>query len=134
MAVFDEQKIIDLLDFAEARGYRVDTRIMTAPAFSVKTPSGLCGICINSEKMHDAETIAHEIGHCETDSFYTALTPCETVGRCEARAEHWAIKKLAPKSEIRRLMKEHRETWEIAEILGVSDRFLAEAMEYYGKV
>ena len=113
---------MNLLDYAEAQNYRVDQRIMSAPAFSVRLPSGKCGICINSARMHDIEIIAHEIGHCETESFYTSETPWETVGRCEAKAQAWAIKKLAPKSEIRRLIKERRESWEIAEILGVSDR------------
>ena len=134
MEVSDEQKVMELLAFADQRGIRVDHRIMTAPAFSVKLPDGFCGICINADRSNDPETLAHELGHCETDAFYTSSTPLETVGRCEHRAEKWAIKKLVPKDELKKQIMEHREPWEIAEHFCVSERFLRAALEYYERI
>lgn len=134
----EEEKEIDLYDFAERRGIRVDYRMMVrAESLSVQL-GDRCAICIDPTKLRDSvderEKLAHELGHCETLSFYSPSTPMETVGRCEHRAIVWAIKKLAPKSEIRRLINEHLESWEIAERLGVSEDFLRRAWEFYGKV
>lgn len=134
----EEEKEVDLYDFAERRGIRVDYRMMVrAESLSVQF-GDLCAICIDPTKLRDSvderEKLAHELGHCETMSFYSPSTPFETVGRCEAKAERWSIKKLAPKSEIQRLINEHLDSWEIAERLGVSEDFLRRAWEYYGKV
>ena len=122
------------MDYAESKGYRVDFRIMSATAFSVKLPSGECGICIDPTKGNQLENLAHEVGHCETDSFYTSISPWETIGRCEAKADKWAIKKLVPKDELQRLIADHRDMWEICDILGISADFLQKAILYYEKI
>lgn len=44
--------------------------------------------------------LAHEVGHCETVSFYDKNTPWYIRERCEARAEKWAIKKLIPRTSL----------------------------------
>lgn len=134
----EEEKEIDLYDYADRREIRIDYRMMVrAESLSVQL-GDRCAICIDPTKLRDSvderEKLAHELGHCETLSFYSPSTPFETVERCEHRATVWSIKKLAPKSEIQRLIKDHLESWEIAERLGVSEDFLRKAWEYYAKL
>ena len=126
----------DLHQYAEDRGIRVDYRMMvTATSLSVHLGDS-CAICIDPTKLHgdEAEKLAHEIGHCETLSFYSPSTPLETVARCEHKADVWAIKKLVPKDELMKLIADHRDKWEICDILGISADFLQKAAEYYEKV
>lgn len=76
--------------------------------------------------------LAHELGHCATNSFYNVHTPVLTRGKCERRANEWAIKKLVPKNKLKKAIKEgNTEPWQLAEYFGVEERFVVSAIEYY---
>jgi Zn-dependent peptidase ImmA (M78 family) len=97
--------------------------------FAVAINTNLSGIA-SAEKVE----LAHELGHCATDSFYNVHTPVLTRGKCERRADEWAIKKLVPKNELKTAIKEgNTEPWQLADYFGVDERFIIRAMEYYKK-
>ena len=79
------------------------------------------------EKMH----LAHEIGHCQTGSFYRINT-LETRERMEYRADRWAVKKLIPFSEFVSAIKRGiTERWELAEYFNVSEDYIDKAYLLY---
>ena len=78
--------------------------------------------------------LAHELGHCETVSFYDESTPWYIRERCEARAEKWAIKKLIPKDELMTAFKDGIcDNYDLAEHFGVTEDFMRKALKYYSQ-
>ena len=79
------------------------------------------------EKIH----LAHELGHCQTGSFYRIDT-LETRERMEHRADRWAIKKLIPFSDFVSALKSGiTERWELAEYFNVSEDYINKAYLLY---
>ncbi len=82
--------------------------------------------------IEEAECLAHEIGHCETNSLY-AYGEKERK-KSEKRAEEWAILRLVPKERFETACQNGcREVWEFAEELNVTCPFAAKVMAYYLK-
>ena len=80
--------------------------------------------------LEEAECLAHEIGHCETDSLYA----CGEIERkkSEKRAEEWAILRLVPPERFRAACRGGcREVWEFAEELNITCAFAEKVMSYY---
>lgn len=78
----------------------------------------------------EAECLAHELGHCRTDTLY-ALGE-KNRKRAERRAEEWAITRLVSPSRFKRALKNGcREVWEFAEDLGTSCAFAEKVVRYY---
>ena len=78
--------------------------------------------------------LAHEVGHCETVSFYDKNTPWYIRERCEARAEKWAIKKLIPKDELVKAYKDGIcNNFDLADHFGVTEAFMQKALKYYSE-
>lgn len=76
--------------------------------------------------------IAHELGHCETSSFYTRNSPSDVMEKHEYRADKWAAHKLIPPDDIRRLIQEgYTEPWQMAEQLDVTESFVRRALYIY---
>jgi len=75
--------------------------------------------------------LAHELGHCETGSFYNEYTSLDIRGKHERRADCWAIKKLIPKEELEKAYKNCRNRYELSEYFGVTEDFMQKALEYY---
>lgn len=97
---------------------------------------GTCAIAIDPEKLKSRadETVklAHELGHCEKFAFYCEDTPLETKGRCEQRANVWAIKRVMPFAELRRAIHQGcSEFWQLADWFDVTEPFARMAVEYY---
>ena len=89
-------------------------------SLSVLLPDGGCAIAIDPWKMNTVaeETVclAHELGHCETGSFYSPHTAFELRERMENRADKWAIRTLIPKSDLTAALRGGcTELWELAE-------------------
>jgi len=49
--------------------------------------------------------LAHEIGHCETGTFYDPRSENEIIAKCKNRATKWAIKKLIPEDALEKAVK-----------------------------
>ena len=87
------ETLAELLAYAARRGYELiemKTRTMQAAAF----PDGYI-VYDKSKFRNDFEmacTLAHEIGHEETETFYQWDSPYEVKAECERQADEWAAK------------------------------------------
>lgn len=96
-----------------------------------------CYIGIDSHfdnlSMHKRKTmLAHELGHCETASFYKIYSPLELISRHEHRADKWAIEKLLPKNEMEEAIHNgYVEVWELAEYFDVTEELIKKALFIY---
>ena len=89
-------ELLDLYQYAEQRDIEVDWfPLPVTPSLSVKLPDNSCAIGIDPWKMEtlaeELVCLAHEVGHCETDSFYDPTTGLPVKQKCENRADRWAI-------------------------------------------
>lgn len=76
--------------------------------------------------------LAHELGHCATGAFYDVATPVATRGKCERRADEWSVRKLVPKSALKKALREgSTEAWQLAEHFGVDEKLIGRALAYY---
>ena len=107
-----------------------------AASLSVCLPDGSCCIAIDPWKMgtvaEETVALAHELGHCETGSFYGPGSPFEVRQQQENRADKWAIRRLIPAEELERAVAEgHRELWDLAEHFGVTEEFMRKAVRLH---
>ena len=80
------------------------------------------------------ERLAHEMGHCMTDSFYEGYSPFELRAKHENKSNAWAVKKIVPFKELCRAVKDGcRELWELAEYFGVSYSFMEKAINIHAQ-
>jgi hypothetical protein len=101
---------------------------------AVSFPEGW--IAIDSTKYESLTAfkcdLAHEIGHCETGSFYNIYSPYDLKEKCERKANRRAVEILMPVNEVRRAL--HRgivEPWALAEYFDVTQQFVQIAFEIY---
>lgn len=124
------KSLLEIYDLAEQSGISVTFGNYPASGSiavhgNVALDYGLCG---RRERVH----LAHELGHCETGSFYNRHSPCDVRQKHENRADKWAIKKLIPEDELKSAVKSgYTEIWELAEHFGVTDEFMEKAARYY---
>lgn len=79
--------------------------------------------------------LAHELGHCETMSFYNLYSPFDVRGKHERRADIWAIKKLIPKSKYFWALRHgYEDIYSLAEYFGVTPEFAKKTADYYGRL
>ena len=101
-----------------------------------------CAVCIDGNyyigidrhrldtSSEETECLAHEIGHCQTDAFYTVNATQRK--RAEKKAEIWAIEKLVPRKRFDKAIANGcREIWEFAEYLNLTHRFAEKVVAYY---
>lgn len=123
-----------LFSIAEKHGITVD-RFSLPNNYSVSVNySGNMFIALDNDISGADEKVclAHELGHCETMSFYNIYSPFDVRGKHERRANCWAIKKLIPKSRyISALKKGYDNIYSLAEYFGVTNDFMQKAVEYY---
>ena len=83
-----------------------------------------------STSYEEAECLAHEIGHCHTDAFYTVGE--KNRRRAEKKAEEWAITHLVSPARFQNAIQNGcRELWEFAEEFGTSCAFAEKVIRYY---
>lgn len=132
-----ENKLISLYQYAEKRNIEVDCAdTKKVECFSIMDSDGDCAIVINPFMLKNSTDekvkLAHELGHCETGAFYYGYSPLQLREQCEFRANLWAIKKLIPKDELQKAVKNGIiELWDLAEYFDVSEDFIKKAIEYY---
>lgn len=125
-----------LYDLAERDGVIIEQFHLPANISVSAQINGACYIGIDRSKISTAaqETvhIAHELGHCETFSFYNPYSPLDNRRRNERRADRWAIERLCPPKRFRAAYRNGcREIWEFAEYLGVTGEFAEKVMIHY---
>ena len=106
------------------------------PLTGVKSLSLPGNIAINETAFESAAEkatcIAHELGHCETGSFYSIHCKFDLREKHEYRANKWAYLHFLPPDEITLAVKSGiTEKWELAEYFNVTEQLLHKAIEYY---
>lgn len=96
---------------------------------------GDCFIAINpftlKSESEEKVKLAHELGHCETGSFYNAYSPFDIRSKHERTADKWAIEKLIPENELKEACKYCRNRWELSIHFGVTEDFMQKALDFY---
>lgn len=120
--------------FAESKGYILKDFVCPLKSFSVAV-DGTYAIAINRsaiEPGEDKTVLFHELGHCDTGSFYNEYSSCDVHQRHENRADKWAIKKLVPEDELDQAVADgHTELWDLADHFGVTEDFMRKAVCWY---
>lgn len=76
--------------------------------------------------------LAHELGHCNTGSFYNAYSPFDLRTKHELRADRWAIEKLVPLEELKKAIKKgYADNTSLADYFSVTEDFIGKALKYY---
>lgn len=131
MNVLDE-----LYALADKKGYDIDEKSLPrSKTFSIQLDDGSCAIALDRDYIVDCKDevskLGHEIGHCETGSFYNADSPADERGRHEERANRWAFRRLVPPAVLGQLLADNRDIEEISEYFGVPESFVRNAYNYY---
>ena len=129
--------LAELYNTADRNNIKVDCfRLNNQPCLSVQDNNYNCYIAVDPVKLksekQERELLAHELGHCMTGAFYTCSSPLQVRGQMEWRAKFWQIKKLIPKDELQKAVKNGIiELWELAEYFEVTEDLMKTAVEYY---
>ncbi len=129
-----------LYQIAERDSIKVDSfDLGSREAISLMDSDNNCYIAIDPFKLSsisDEKTkLAHELGHCETGSFYNVYSDLDVRGKHEHRADKWAFQVLVPKSDLDEAVKTGlTETWELAEYFDVPCEFMQKAITYYHEI
>lgn len=105
-------------------------------SLSFMDENGRCYIGID-ESVMDGDALervhmGHELGHCETGSFYSIHTAVDCRQRHENRADKWAIAKLIPVEDLDDAVANGcTEIWDLAERFGVTEEFIRKTVCYY---
>lgn len=126
-----------LYDLAQKKNIEVlQYPMQNNESMSIMLDNGVCYIGIDDavqdggsqERVH----LAHELGHCETGSFYSVYTAVDRRQRHENRADKWAIHQLIPVDELDRAIDDGcTEIWALAERFGVTEQFIRKAICLY---
>ena len=83
-------------------------------------------------RAQERVSLAHELGHCETMSFYNMYSPCDVRGKHEHRANSWAIKKLIPHTQYKQALKRgYTDIYSLADYFDVTTDFMQKAVDFY---
>lgn len=109
---------------------RVDRSIAT------QFDDGSCAIGLDPWKMDSIATetvcLSHELGHCNTGSFYNRWATCDVRKKHENRADKWAIKRLIPLNEFDRVIANgYNSIHDLAEYFTVTEEFMRKAVCWY---
>ncbi len=79
--------------------------------------------------------LAHELGHCNTGSFYNLYSSLDIRQKHENRADKWAINFLIPEKELEKALKHGiRDINSLAEYFSVTEEFVRKALQLYRKI
>ena len=86
-------------------------------------------------RAEEKVTLAHEVGHCETGSFYNIHSPFDIREKHEYRANKRSFQMLVPHDELIAAVKRGlTEIWELAEYFDVPCEYMQKAAEYWRQV
>lgn len=125
-----------LYSLAEKDGIPVIRLSLTTTHAMSLLDKGRCYIGIDDKQCESiAEqkvVLSHELGHCETGSFYNQYSPFDIREKHELRADRWAIEKIVPRQYFSdAICSGMTEPWELAELFNVPQSFIEKAMSYY---
>jgi hypothetical protein len=135
MATLDE-----LYEFVDDSGIGVFSfENEDARSLSCLTRKVACFIAINpmllESSTEEIVLLAHEIGHCETGSFYNEDNLLDIRGRHEYRTNRWATERLILwENLIYAFENGIIEVWALAERFNVTEDFIHIALDIYAKL
>ncbi|MBR3144415.1 MAG: ImmA/IrrE family metallo-endopeptidase [Clostridia bacterium] len=123
-----------LYAIAEKNGITVDRFDMQKTLSASVVMDNRCYIavdnCLSGRK--EKVSLAHEVGHCVTGSFYNMYAPLDIRKKHEKRADRWAIKKLIPRSAFKKAVKGGADNlFALSEFFEVTPDFMQKAIDYY---
>lgn len=130
-------ELMALYRLAEQEEITVDCfELKKREALSMMDTDGSRYIAINplflTDSADEKTKLAHELGHCQTGSFYNRWATRDVRKKHENRADKWAIKKLIPKDELDDAVADGcTEIYSLAEHFGVTEDFMRKAVCYY---
>lgn len=109
--------------------FETKTRELRAVSF----PGFIFMDCRKFSSMTEYKCIlAHEIGHCETGSFYNIYSPFDLRAKCERRADKRAIEILMPYEEVYlALQRGCRNVFSLAKQFEVTEDYARKAIDLY---
>lgn len=128
--------LLGLYAYAERRNIDVDwVPMRRATSLSVPLGDGYA-IALDPWKLgtlaQETVCLAHELGHCETGSFYNRFAKLDVRQRHENRADKWAIRRLVPEDDLDAAMADGCDTIPaLADRFGVTEPFMAKAVCWY---
>lgn len=132
-----KMKTNELYKLAEKEGIQIDRiDLKTNSSVAINMMDKLfVGLDRNICGAEERVCLAHEIGHCQTMSFYNINSPLDVRGKHERRANVWAIKAMIPYNAYRYAL-EHgcTEIYSLADYFNVTEDFMRKAVEYYKSV
>ena len=85
-----------------------------------------------SSQAQERVCLAHELGHCETASFYNVYSPLDIRQKHENRANKWAITQLVPLNQLEEKLKNgYTDITSLAECFSVTEEFMSKAIKFY---
>ena len=130
-------ELMELYRLAEQEDIPVDCfELRKRESLSLMDTDGSCYIAINPLFLDDSTDekikLAHELGHCETGSFYNQYATQDIRRKHENRADKWAIMKLVPRDELDADVEAgYSDVWSLADYFGVSVEFMRKAICLY---
>ena len=127
---------LDLYVYAELRHIDVDwVPMRRAMSLSVPLKDGYA-IALDPWKLgslsQETVCLAHELGHCETGSFYNQYAALDVRQRHENRADKWAIQHLISVEELDEAVAEGCEDVPaLSEHFGVTENLMRKAVCWY---
>ena len=127
---------LDLYAYAERRNIDVDwVPMRRATSLSVPLGDGYA-IALDPWKLgtlaQERVCLAHELGHCETGSFYNRFAALDVRQQHENRADKWAIRRLVPEDDLDAAMADGCDTIPaLADRFGVTEAFMRKAVCWY---
>ena len=127
---------LDLYAYAERRNIDVDW-IPMRRATSLSVPLGdRYAIALDPWKLgslaQETVCLAHELGHCETGSFYNRWAKLDLRKKHENRADKWAVQQLVPVEELDQAVADGCEDIQaLADHFGVTEEFMKKAVCWY---
>lgn len=126
-----------LYDFAAQRSIDVYWfSLDAAESLSYMDTDGTCYIAVDPwclRTLADEKTkLAHELGHCETGSFYNRYAKLDLRQKHENRADKWAIRQLVPEDTLDQAVADgYTDLTSLAEHFGVTEPFMRKAVCWY---
>ena len=126
----------DLYRFAEQEGHDIVTfSLPETESIAIQFDTGKCciGLDVGLHGIDLLEHLAHEVGHCETGTFYGIDTDAIVRAKCEHKANRWAYEHLVPYADLFQAYREgYRSVWDLAEYFGISCEMMYKILkEYY---
>ena len=108
-----------------------------APYDAIASPRGYLAMDpgLILDDIQEREILIHEAGHFATDTFYQLDSPYTIRQHQENVAARWGYRKYFPPEILSALMRAgYTESWQLAEQLGVGEKYVCEMLEYYHEV